>query len=103
MEEWLTICSEINWPIHVQIKGYDWILDSFHAIAAKGRQVSLTAASGFESGNARGPNCSKLARSLIREKGHEHTSELLPESQGTAHEWQTWRRDLHNFASRLFQ
>jgi enterochelin esterase family protein len=25
------------------------------------------------------------------------------ESQGTAHEWQTWRRDLHEFAPRLFR
>jgi len=25
------------------------------------------------------------------------------ESPGTAHEWQTWRRDLRDFASRLFQ
>lgn len=25
------------------------------------------------------------------------------ESLGTAHEWQTWRRDLHDFAPRLFQ
>ncbi len=25
------------------------------------------------------------------------------ESQGTAHEWQTWRRDLHEFLPRLFQ
>ena len=24
------------------------------------------------------------------------------ESQGTAHEWQTWRRALHDFAPRLF-
>jgi enterochelin esterase family protein len=25
------------------------------------------------------------------------------ESPGTAHEWQTWRRDLREFAPRLFQ
>lgn len=25
------------------------------------------------------------------------------ESSGTAHEWQTWRRDLNDFATRLFQ
>lgn len=25
------------------------------------------------------------------------------ESRGTAHEWQTWRRDLHDFAPRLFR
>jgi enterochelin esterase family protein len=25
------------------------------------------------------------------------------ESPGTAHEWQTWRRSLHDFAPRLFQ
>ena len=28
---------------------------------------------------------------------------VLYESPGTAHEWQTWRRDLHEFASRLFK
>jgi len=27
---------------------------------------------------------------------------VVYESQGTAHEWQTWRRDLHEFAMRLF-
>ena len=25
------------------------------------------------------------------------------ESQGTAHEWHTWRRDLNEFAPKLFQ
>ena len=25
------------------------------------------------------------------------------ESPGTAHEWQTWRRDLRDFAPRLFK
>jgi len=25
------------------------------------------------------------------------------ESQGTSHEWQTWRRDLNDFAPRLFR
>jgi enterochelin esterase-like enzyme len=25
------------------------------------------------------------------------------ESSGTAHEWQTWRRDLNDFAPRLFR
>ena len=25
------------------------------------------------------------------------------ESPGTSHEWQTWRRDLKDFAPRLFQ
>jgi len=25
------------------------------------------------------------------------------ESPGTLHEWQTWRRDLKDFAARLFQ
>jgi len=25
------------------------------------------------------------------------------ESQGTAHEWQTWRRCLHEFVPRLFR
>ena len=25
------------------------------------------------------------------------------ESRGTSHEWQTWRRDLNDFAPRLFR
>jgi S-formylglutathione hydrolase FrmB len=28
---------------------------------------------------------------------------IFYESPGTAHEWQTWRRDLHEFAPLLFQ
>jgi enterochelin esterase family protein len=28
---------------------------------------------------------------------------VFVESPGTAHEWQTWRRALHDFAPRLFQ
>jgi enterochelin esterase-like enzyme len=28
---------------------------------------------------------------------------IFYESPGTSHEWQTWRRDLKDFAPRLFQ
>ncbi len=32
-----------------------------------------------------------------------HVKHVFYESPGTAHEWQTWRRDLKDFAPRLFQ
>jgi enterochelin esterase family protein len=32
-----------------------------------------------------------------------HIKHVYYESPGTAHEWQTWRRDLKDFAPRLFQ
>ncbi len=39
-------------------------------------------------------------REAITKAGIQHT---YIESQGTSHEWLTWRRALHNFAPRLFQ
>lgn len=32
-----------------------------------------------------------------------HIQHIFYQSQGTSHEWQTWRRDLNDFAPRLFQ
>jgi enterochelin esterase family protein len=32
-----------------------------------------------------------------------HIKHVFYESPGTSHEWQTWRRDLKDFAPRLFQ
>jgi enterochelin esterase family protein len=32
-----------------------------------------------------------------------HIQHISYESPGTSHEWQTWRRDLKDFAPRLFQ
>jgi len=32
-----------------------------------------------------------------------HIQHVFYQSPGTAHEWQTWRRDLKDFAPRLFQ
>lgn len=32
-----------------------------------------------------------------------HIKHVFYQSQGTAHEWLTWRRDLHDFAPRLFR
>ena len=37
---------------------------------------------------------------VLRQGGIKH---IFYESPGTAHEWQTWRRDLKDFAPRLFQ
>jgi enterochelin esterase-like enzyme len=42
----------------------------------------------------------KAFREAITKAGIRH---VYFESQGTAHEWQTWRRCLHEFASRLFR
>ena len=36
----------------------------------------------------------------MKDAGIEH---VFFESEGTAHEWQTWRRSLHGFAPLLFQ
>ena len=36
----------------------------------------------------------------LQEAGIQH---IYYESEGTDHEWQTWRRDLHDFAPRLFK
>ena len=36
----------------------------------------------------------------LTEAGIDH---VYYESPGTDHEWQTWRRDLHDFAPRLFR
>lgn len=41
----------------------------------------------------------KLHLSLVEA----NVSHIFYESPGTAHEWQTWRRDLKDFAPRLFQ
>jgi enterochelin esterase-like enzyme len=34
--------------------------------------------------------------------GEAHIKHVFYESPGTSHEWQTWRRDLNDFAPRLF-
>jgi enterochelin esterase family protein len=41
----------------------------------------------------------KLHKSLLEA----HIEHVYYESPGTSHEWQTWRRDLKDFAPRLFQ
>jgi enterochelin esterase family protein len=42
----------------------------------------------------------KEAADALRQSG---VNVIYFESQGTAHEWQTWRRDLNDFAPRLFE
>lgn len=42
----------------------------------------------------------KEMHGALEEGGIEH---VLFESPGTSHEWQTWRRSLHDFAPRLFR
>jgi len=42
----------------------------------------------------------KSMHTALDKKGVKHATF---ESDGTAHEWQTWRRSLHDFAPRLFQ
>jgi enterochelin esterase-like enzyme len=39
-------------------------------------------------------------RAMLEKQGIKYT---YYESPGTAHEWLTWRRDLHQFASLLFK
>ncbi len=39
-------------------------------------------------------------RAMLEKANIKH---VFYESPGTAHEWQTWRRDLKDFAPRLFQ
>jgi enterochelin esterase family protein len=41
----------------------------------------------------------KAMHSALDKAGVRH---VVFESQGTSHEWQTWRRSLHDFAPRLF-
>jgi enterochelin esterase-like enzyme len=42
----------------------------------------------------------KTMHAALEKAGVQH---VVFESKGTAHEWQTWRRALHDFAPRLFQ
>jgi enterochelin esterase-like enzyme len=42
----------------------------------------------------------RAVHEILDQAGVRH---VLFESPGTAHEWQTWRRSLHDFAPRLFQ
>jgi enterochelin esterase family protein len=42
----------------------------------------------------------KAMHGALERAGIKH---VVFESPGTAHEWQTWRRSLHDFAPRLFQ
>jgi enterochelin esterase-like enzyme len=42
----------------------------------------------------------KAVHGALDKAGVKH---VVFESQGTAHEWQTWRRSLHDFAPRLFR
>ena len=40
---------------------------------------------------------------LHNELTEQKVTHIFYESPGTNHEWQTWRRDLKDFAPRLFQ
>jgi enterochelin esterase family protein len=44
----------------------------------------------------------EAARSVHKALDQAGVKHVLFESQGTSHEWQTWRRSLHDFAPRLF-
>jgi enterochelin esterase family protein len=45
----------------------------------------------------------KSARALHEALGRAGIKSVFVESPGTAHEWQTWRRALYDFAPRLFR
>jgi enterochelin esterase family protein len=42
-------------------------------------------------------------RAIDQALGHSGVRHFVYKSQGTSHEWQTWRRSLHDFAPRLFR
>ena len=46
------------------------------------------------------PGSVKAFRNMLEKQGVKYT---YYESKGTAHEWLTWRRDLHQFASLIFK
>jgi enterochelin esterase family protein len=54
-------------------------------------------------GTAEGPPMSTSVRGAVDALRQSGVHVVSFESQGTAHEWQTWRRDLHDLAPRLFQ
>lgn len=45
----------------------------------------------------------KPALAMSEALQQEGINNVFYQSPGTAHEWQTWRRDLHEFAPLLFQ
>jgi enterochelin esterase-like enzyme len=55
---------------------------------------------GFGSAEERFAASAKRMHTALDEAGIKH---VMFESPGTSHEWQTWRRSLHDFAPRLFQ
>lgn len=49
------------------------------------------------------PSIHQACRTLHEQLDRAGISNVFVESPGTAHEWQTWRRALYDFAPRLFQ
>ena len=54
-------------------------------------------------GTAEPPMMYKGLENLHHELDAAHVQHVFYESPGTSHEWQTWRRDLNNFAPLLFR
>jgi enterochelin esterase-like enzyme len=53
-------------------------------------------------GTAENPRFLKGIRGFHEELNNAGIHHVYYESPGTAHEWQTWRRDLYDLAPRLF-
>ena len=69
----------------------------FKDAAAFDKQMNLLFIS---TGTEEGPGAKQSVDAL---KAHGIKNVVYHESQGTAHEWLTWRRALYNFAPRLFK
>jgi hypothetical protein len=52
---------------------------------------------------AQNPGDMKPATSTVLDAQYPKVQHIFYESQGADREWQTWRRDLKDFAPRLFQ
>ena len=77
-------------------EGYNGLLGD-PAAFAKQVNVLFVSVGSVEGGMTGG---SRILHQALEQAGIKH---VFYESPGTAHEWQTWRRSLHEFAPLLFQ
>jgi hypothetical protein len=82
--------------IHIEDRiAYTWILKKFYMRL----RLACPPPNSLSAGGGRGDEVREDICGLL-EANIQH---FYYESPGTDHEWQTWRRDLKDFASRLFQ
>jgi enterochelin esterase family protein len=72
---------------------------AFRDVAAFNKNVRLF---WLGAGTAEGPFAARV-RAMHEALDKAEVRHAVYESQGTSHEWQTWRRSLHDFAPRLFE